>query len=164
MDIKDSSETMQYLTFRLGDEMFAINVAQVREVLDITNITQVPRVPEFMRGVINVRGSMIPVIDLCLKFEMSKTEITVDTRVVVMEVLLDCDQTVLGAMADSVHDVINIETENIEAPPKIGSKWKTEFIKGIGKNNDNFVIILDIDCIFSTNELVIMNETGHQEE
>ena len=164
MDTNEMNETTQYLTFRLGDEMFAINVSQVREILDITSITRVPSAPEFMRGVINVRGSVVPVIDLRLKFEMSKTETTVDSRIVVMELSLDGDKTVLGAMADSVHDVIDLETENIEAPPKIGSKWRTEFIRGIGKSNDDFIIILDIDRIFSTNELTIIQETGDQDE
>ncbi len=161
---KETSEVTQYLTFRLDDEMFAINVTQVREILDTTTITRVPNAPVFMRGVINVRGSVVPVIDLRMKFEMLKTEITVDSRIVVMELFLDGDQTVLGAMADSVHDVIDLETENIEPPPKIGSKWRTEFIKGIGKNNDDFIIILDIDRIFSTNELAIIQDTDHQEE
>ena len=160
----DTIETKQYLTFKLGDEMFAINVGQVREVLDITTITKVPRAPRFMRGVINVRGSVVPVVDLRLKFNMEKTESTVDSRIVVMELFLDNDQTVLGAMADSVHDVMDLETENIEPPPNIGARWRTEFIKGIGKNNEEFIIILDIDRIFSTNELTIIQETGNREE
>jgi purine-binding chemotaxis protein CheW len=161
---EEINETTQYLTFKLADEIFAINVSQVREVLDITSITHVPRAPEFMRGVINVRGSVVPVVDLRKKFEMSKTEITVDSRIVVMELLLDGDQTILGAMADSVHDVIDLETENIEAPPKIGSRWRTEFIKGIGKDNDEFIIILDIERIFSTDELAIIHETGSSQD
>lgn len=164
MSIEGINETTQYLTFKLGDEMFAINVAQVREVLDISSITRVPRAPEFMRGVINVRGSVVPVVDLRLKFGMSRTENTVDSRVVVMELSLDGDLTVLGAMADSVHEVMELETENIEKPPSIGSRWRTEFIKGIGKSNEEFIIILDIDRVFSTDELAVVQETGSRQE
>ena len=160
----DTIETKQYLTFKLGDEMFAINVGQVREVLDITTITKVPRAPGFMRGVINVRGSVVPVVDLRLKFDMEKSESTVDSRIVVMELFLDNDQTVIGAMADSVHDVMDLETENIEPPPNIGARWRTEFIKGIGKNNEEFIIVLDIDQIFSTDELSLLQETGTVQE
>lgn len=164
MSIEGINETNQYLTFRLGDEMFAINVAQVREVLDISTITRVPRAPEFMRGVINVRGSVVPVVDLRQKFGMSGTEHTVDSRIVVMELSLDGDLTVLGAMADSVHEVMELETENIEEPPSIGSRWRTEFIKGIGKSNEEFIIILDIDRVFSTDELAAVQETGSRPE
>jgi purine-binding chemotaxis protein CheW len=136
----------------------------VREVLDISSITRVPRAPGFMRGVINVRGSVVPVVDLRLKFGMSKTEQTVDSRIVVMELSLGGDQTVLGAMADSVHDVMDLETENIEEPPSIGSRWRTEFIKGIGKSDEEFIIILDIDRVFSTDELTSVQEMGSRSE
>lgn len=164
MSKEDINETKQYLTFKLGDEMFAINVAQVREVLDISSITRVPRAPGFMRGVINVRGSVVPVVDLRLKFDMEKTENTVDSRIVVMELSLEGDQTVLGAMADSVHDVMDLENDNIEDPPNIGSRWRTEFIRGIGKRNGEFIIILDIDRVFSSDELSIIQETGSPRE
>lgn len=150
----------QYLTFKLGDEMFAIDVLQVREVLDLSSITKVPRAPEFMRGVINVRGSVVPVIDLRLKFGMAKTEQTIDTRIVVMELNIEGEQAILGAMADSVHDVMDMDPEQIEDPPKIGSRWRTEFIKGIGKKDDQFLILLDIDRVFSTDELALVDETS----
>jgi purine-binding chemotaxis protein CheW len=159
MGVENITNPSQYLTFKLGDEIFAINVSQVREVLDITTITKVPRAPEFMRGVINVRGSVVPVADLRLKFGMTKTQRTVDSRIVVMELSLDGDQTILGAMADSVHEVMELEPEQIEDPPSIGSRWKTEFIKGIGKRNNEFIIILDIDRIFNTDELMVVKET-----
>ena len=163
MSIEGIKETTQFLTFKLGDEIFAINVSQVREILDISSITRVPRAPEFMRGVINVRGSVVPVVDLRLKFGMTKTESTVDSRIVVMELYLDGDQTILGAMADSVHEVMGLDPEQIEEPPSIGSRWKTEFIKGIGKRNDEFIIILDIDRIFNTDELAVVQETAGSE-
>jgi purine-binding chemotaxis protein CheW len=148
----------QYLTFKLGEEMFALDVSQVREILDVTTITKVPRSPAFMRGVINVRGSVVPVVDMRLKFEMSQIERTVDTRIVVMEIALDGALTVIGALADAVHNVMEMEAGQIEAAPKIGARWNTDFIKGIGKHEDQFIIILDVDRIFSVDELAMVTQ------
>jgi purine-binding chemotaxis protein CheW len=164
MNASEITESAQYLTFRLEDEVFAINVAQVREVLDLTKITKVPRTPDFMRGVINVRGNVVPVVDLRLKFGLPKTTNTLDTRIVVMELLLEGETTVVGALADSVHEVMDLEPANIEKPPKIGSRWRSEFIRGIGKQEDQFIIILDIDRIFSTDELAIVEEAVAETE
>lgn len=158
------TETSQYLTFRLGDELFALDVRQVREVLDLIPITKVPRSPDFMRGVINVRGSVVPVVDMRLKFGMSQIESSLDTRIVVMEVSLDDEITVLGALADSVHEVVELEPANIERPPRIGNRWRTEFIKGIGKRDEQFIIILDIDRVFSTDELALVEDIGDEDK
>lgn len=151
------SKAGQYLTFGLGDEIFALDVAQVREVLDMITITKVPRAPTFMRGVINVRGSVVPVVDLRLKFGLSKTETTMDTRIIVMDLFLDGETTIVGALADSVHEVMELDAAHIEPPPKIGMRWRTEFIKGIGKHDGQFIILMDIDRIFSTEELMIID-------
>jgi len=152
-------ETTQYLTYKLGDEVFALDITKVREVLDFTTITKVPRTPEFMRGVINLRGSVVPVVDLRLKFGMSRTDKTVNTCIIITEVTVDGDTTVLGALADSVQEVIVLEPGGISAPPKIGTKLRTEFIKGMGKQDDHFIIILDIDKVFSTDELALAKAT-----
>jgi purine-binding chemotaxis protein CheW len=141
------------LTLRLGEAMFALDVAQVREILDVTSITKVPRAPEFMRGVINVRGSVVPVVDLRLKFGLPPTPVTVDTRIVVMEIALDGELITIGAMADAVHDVMELDLASIEEPPNIGAQWNADFIKGIGKHKDEFIILLDVDKIFSSNEI-----------
>ncbi len=148
----------QYLTFKLGDELFAIDVVQVREVLDVTTITKVPRSADFMRGVINVRGNVVPVADLRMKFGMDPTETTVNTRIVVMEIVIAGDTIVLGALADSVHDVMDMLRDQIEPAPTIGAKWDTRFIKGIGKHGDQFIIILDVDKVFSTDEAKLLTE------
>jgi len=151
-----------YLTFRLGPEMFALNVLQVREVLDLSPITRVPRAPAFMRGVINVRGAVVPVVDLRLKFGQTIGEDTVDTRIVVMEMTMDGETSVLGFLADAVHEVMEIESDQIEPPPRMGGRWRTDLIRGIGKHNDTFIIILDIDRVFSADELAAM-ATGEDE-
>ncbi|MCU7494660.1 MAG: purine-binding chemotaxis protein CheW [Ignavibacteria bacterium] len=153
-------ELRQYLTFKLGEEVFALDVNQVREILDYIKITKVPQTPEYMCGVINLRGSVVPVIDMRLKFGLKKTEATVNTCIVVVEVNIESERTVLGALVDSVQEVFELEPGEIEAPPKIGTHLKTEFIKGMGKREEKFIIILDIDKIFSANELEILGSNA----
>ena len=153
MSAVSSQETIQYLTFKLGEEVFAMDIAKVREVLDFTSVTKVPRTPEFMRGVINLRGSVVPVADLRLKFGMTKTEKTVNTCIIITEVTVDNETAVLGALADSVQEVVDLEPGQIEPAPKIGTRLRTEFIKGMGKQNENFIILIDIDKVFSSEEL-----------
>src|SRR5579862_6419557 len=153
MAVSEITETRQYLTFKLGNEVFGIDVAKVREVLDFTTITEIPRTPEFMSGVINLRGSVVPVVDLRLCFQMSKTERTRNTCIVVVEVLLDGEPTVIGALADSVEEVIDLEPDQIQPAPRIGTQIRTDFIKGMGKRDNNFIMILEIDRVFSAEEL-----------
>jgi purine-binding chemotaxis protein CheW len=149
-------EMTQYLTFKLEDEVFALDISKVREVLDFTSITKVPKTPEFMRGVINLRGSVVPVVDLRLKFGMSRTEKTVNTCIIITEVTVDNETTVLGALADSVQEVMDLGPDHIEPAPKIGTRLNTEFILGMGKRDNTFVIILDIDKVFSVDELALV--------
>ncbi|RJR29798.1 MAG: chemotaxis protein CheW [Desulfobacteraceae bacterium] len=157
------TETTLYLTFRLGEEVFAIDVKQVREVLDLTRIAKVPRAPEFMRGVINLRGSVVPVVDLKMKFGLPRTELTMNSRIVVMEIDLGGEVTILGAMADSVHEVLELEPSQIQAPPRLGTRWRSEFIRGMGKRGGEFVTIIDIDRVFSSDELALGQEAVLEE-
>jgi len=156
MAMTETTEMTQYLTFKLADEIYALDIGKVREVLDLTAITKVPRTPEFMRGVINLRGSVVPVVDLRLKFGMAMTERTVNTCIIITEVTVDSETTVLGALADSVQEVLELDPGSIAPPPKIGTRLRTEFIKGMGKRDDRFILILDIDRVFSTEELAMV--------
>src|SRR5512136_1018212 len=153
MEEQRNMETTQYLTFTLGDEVFALDIGKVREVLDFTMVTKVPQTPDFMRGVINLRGNVVPVVDMRLKFGLSMTERTVNTCVIITEIDVDGESTVVGAMADSVQEVLDLEPEQIEPPPRIGAKLNTDFIRGMGKHNDQFIMILNIDKVFSAIEL-----------
>jgi len=152
------TETCQYMTFKLGDELFAINVAQVREVLEVPQITKVPTAPQYLKGVVNVRGQSIPVVDLRVRFGLPKGIETVQTRIIVMELALDGEIAILGGMADSVHEVIELEPGNINPPPKIAMRWRTEFIQGMGKRGEEFIIILDFNSVFSSDELSLVHE------
>lgn len=154
------TEISQYMTFKLGNELFAINVAQVREVLEVSTITRVPTAPDYMRGVVNVRGKAIPVVDLRLRFGLPAAADTVSTRVIVMELLLDGETTVLGGLADSVHEVIEMEPANIGPPPRIAMRWRTEFIQGMGRRGDDFIIILDVNAVFASEELALVEKAA----
>lgn len=146
-------EITQYLTFMLGEELFSLEIARVREVLDYTTITRVPRTPLYVQGVINLRGGVVPVVDLRLKFDMPAASITVNTCIIIVEALVDGDMIVLGLLADSVQGVLDLDRESIKPAPRIGTKLDTGFIKGMGRQNDRFIIILDIDRVFSADEL-----------
>ena len=158
------AETAQYLTFKLEDEVYATNIAQVREVLEFSKVTKVPRTPDYMRGVINLRGRVVPVLDLKLRFGMNRTEQTVNTCVIIVEVNIEGEPLIIGALADSVQEVIEMDASVIEPPPKIGTKLNTEFIHGMGKRDEQFVIILDIDKVFSSENLDEVKSTMAQPE
>ncbi len=147
------SRSTQYLTFRLEEEVFALDISKVREVLDYTTVTKVPQTPDFMRGVINLRGCVVPVVDMRLKFALQSAAQTVNTCIIIVEIDVAGENTVLGAMADSVQEVLDMEASQIEPPPRIGTKLNTDFIRGMGKHNDQFIMILDIDKVFSCDEL-----------
>ncbi len=160
MSIAEITEATQHLTFNLDDEVFAIDISTVREVLEYTTVTKVPQTPEFMKGVINLRGHVVPVVDLRLKFGMTEAEKTVNTCVIIVEVSVDGESAVLGALADSVQEVLDLEADQIEPAPKIGTRLKTEFIKGMGKRDDQFIMILDINKVFSSDELATVQDAG----
>ena len=147
-------ETCEFMTFKLGDELFAIKVSQVREVLEVPQITKVPTAPAYMRGVVNVRGQAIPVVDLRLRFGLESIQDTLNTRAIVMELLIDGETAVIGGLADSVHEVIELASENITPPPSIAMRWRTDFIVGLGKRGEEFIIILDANAVFSSEEFL----------
>jgi purine-binding chemotaxis protein CheW len=159
MAVASITTTTQYLTFRLEGELFALDIGKVREVLDFTSITKVPQTPDYMRGVINLRGSVVPVVDLRLKFGMPRAEPTVNSCVIIVEVDMDGENVVMGAMADAVQEVLDLEPDQIEPPPRIGSKLSTDFIRGMGKHADQFIIILDIDEVFSIDGMEMMRDS-----
>lgn len=160
MGVTGISEIRQYLTFRLGEEIFGLDVGKVREILDMTTITKIPRTPEFLRGVINLRGNVVPVVDMRLKFGLPTVENTVDTCIVVTEVALEGETTVLGALVDSVQEVFELEPGQIEPAPRIGTRLRTEFIQGMGKRDGRFIMLLDVDKVFSSDELSLVQEAG----
>lgn len=168
MSTRTEGKTTQYLSFKLGDEIFALEIEKVREVLDFSTVTKVPQTPEFMRGVINLRGGVVPVIDLNRKLGMQETENTVNTCTIIVEVDVDGDRTVLGALADSVQEVFDMHDDELEPAPKVGTQLNTEFLKGMGKKDDGFIMVLNIDKVFTEEEVALVksveeeiSETAH---
>ncbi len=155
--MSETAEATQYLTFKLGDELFGVDVGKAREVLDFSEVTRVPQMPDYMLGVINLRGSVVPVINLRRKFGMQNAEQTIDTCIIVLEIEVDGDIIVLGTLADAVQEVLELNESRIEPPPRLGTRLNTEFIKGMGNLNEQFLIILDIDRVFTADELAVID-------
>jgi purine-binding chemotaxis protein CheW len=147
-----------YLTFKLGDELFAASVSKVIEILEIPKITKVPRSPEFMRGVVNLRGNVLSVIDSRNKFGLPSVEDTVSTCIIVMNIQIENQEITLGLIADAVKEVVEIDKLTIQALPEIGSKYKSEFIEGMVKSGEQFIMILNIDLLFSGHEANIIQD------
>lgn len=156
MAVSQISDIKTYLSFILDSEDFAVDVTHVREVLDFTSVTRIPRTPDFMKGVINLRGGVVPVVDMRLKFGLPETPPTVDTCVVVLELTVEGELVVIGALCDSVKEVFQLDPEEIEPPPRFGTRFNVDFVSGMGKQDEHFIIILDIDRIFSEDELLTM--------
>jgi len=157
------TDSNQYLTFMLGEEGFAIEISRVREVLDFTDLTKVPRTPDYMRGVINLRGNVVPVVDLRLQLGMTAVEKTVDTCIVIVEVEIASDMLHIGMLADSVQEVVDIDSNQIEPAPRLGTRLKTDFIKGMAKRDEKFNIILNIDKVLSGDDLLMLSSAQIEE-
>ncbi|HEY0653733.1 MAG TPA: chemotaxis protein CheW [Chryseosolibacter sp.] len=153
-----------YLTFKLGDETFAANVSKVIEILEIPKITRVPRAPEFMRGVVNLRGNVLSVVDSRIKFGLPSTDDTVNTCIIVMNISLDGQDITLGLIVDAVKEVRNIAPEAIQPLPEIGSKFNTEFIEGMVKDDNQFIMLLNVAALFSSQEADILHQVSETVE
>ncbi len=155
MNQQTTQESSTYLTFVLGEETFGLEVRKVREVLDVASVTHIPRMPEYMRGVINLRGRVVPVLDLRSRFGLPEAERSDDSCIIVVEVDLDLEEeaVVCGVLADSVKAVLDMKSDDIEPPPRIGTGIDTSYIRGIGKNDDDFVIIMDVNRVFTAGEI-----------
>jgi len=148
MAIWQGKRSLEVLTLTLQGEKFALEAGRVQEILDLVNVTEVPGGPAFLNGLVNVRGKVVPLADLRLKFEMAATPPTIDTRIVVINILLDGETTTVGLLADKVHEVTEMNAEVLEDTPKIGMRWRPEFIRCIGKHGGDFIAVLDIDRVF----------------
>jgi purine-binding chemotaxis protein CheW len=149
MNATNDNDSFQALTIGLDSEVLALDANAVREILDVIAVTDVPGANPFVGGLINVRGKVVPVADLRVKFGMDLAAQTIDTRIVVVEIDLAGEPTIVGLMADKVYEVTAIGAASIEDAPEIGMNWRSEFVKGIGKRGNDFIIIPDIARIFA---------------
>jgi len=164
MNQDNLSKINSYLSFKLGEEEFAAHVGKVLNILEMTKITEVPRAPEYMKGVINLRGTVLPVIDTRIKFGMTATEYTTNTCIIVLDIEMDGESIHVGALVDAVQAVLEIDKEAIMAPPSIGSKYKSDFIEGVANIDEKFVMILNMDAVFSADEITSMKDKTEETE
>ncbi|HET8869988.1 MAG TPA: chemotaxis protein CheW [Aquabacterium sp.] len=150
---RQTNMVSQFLIFSLGQELFAVGTLRVREIIEYGNVTAVPMMPEFIRGVINLRGAVVPVIDLNARFGRAVTELSRRTCVVILEAQSEQDTHVLGILVDAVSAVRQIDSANIEPAPSFGTRIRADFIDGMAKVNGNFVILLDISKVLSVDEM-----------
>jgi purine-binding chemotaxis protein CheW len=147
-----------FLSFKLDDEYFAINVMKIMEILEVPKITKVPQTPDFLKGVANLRGAVLPVIDSRIKFKMTPIEFTINTCILVLNIEVDNDSIMVGALVDSVLEVFEVEDNQIQPSPTIGSQYRADFIQGMIKEKDQFMMLLNIDKVFSTHDLDQISE------
>lgn len=158
--ITGTEDNHQHLTFTVGGEIFAIGILNIKEIIEYGNLTEIPMMPQFIRGVINLRGAVVPVIDLSVRFGRGATEIARRTSIVIIEMNDDETRQNIGIVVDAVHEVLEIPAGEIEPPPAFGAKMRTDFIRGMGKVNGKFVIILNIDRTLSVEEMAMISELG----
>ena len=148
----------KYLTFTLGNEGYGISILQIKEIIGMMSITPVPQTPDFVKGVINLRGKVIPVVDLRLRFGMGAMDYTERTCIIVVEIEGDSGTVMMGIVVDSVSEVLNIKSEDIEDTPTFGTKLDTEYILGMAKMEGGIKILLDIDRVLSANEVATLDQ------
>ena len=156
----------QYLTFVLSGEVFGIGILAIKEIIEYPSLTEVPMMPEYVRGVINLRGAVVPVIDLSVRFDKPPSPVTKRTCIVIIEIVASRERHVLGVVVDAVNAVLDISAAEIEPPPAFGASIRTDFIQGLGKVNGKFVILLDVDHALAAQEtqsLVAAQGTGTSE-
>jgi len=151
--VKTDERAGKYLTFQLGREEFAIQVLKVREIMGVQDITAVPQTPSHVKGVINLRGKVVPVVDLRLKFRLPELEYTQRTCIIVVQVQLETSSLMMGVVVDAVSEVLNLAAADIEDTPEFGSGVATPYILGMAKSKGKVKILLDIDQVLSNQEL-----------
>ena len=155
---KSDTKINSYLSFKIGNEEFAVHVNSVLNILEMVQITEVPRAPDYMKGVINLRGTVLPIIDIRLRFGLTQTVYTDKTCIVVMEVNIDNQKILVGSLVDEVVSVLEFSNDDILPAPSIGSKYESEFIEGMVKIDDKLIMILDINKIYTVNDVSILKE------
>jgi purine-binding chemotaxis protein CheW len=161
---KSTASAGQYLTFTLGGELYALGILSSKEIIDYGNLTEVPMMPAFVRGVINLRGSVVPVVDLQARFGKGATPVVKRTGIVIVEAAGDDDDSSqdLGIIVDAVNEVVEISQDDIEPAPSFGSGIRPDFINGMAKRNGRFVILLNVSKVLSVDEMAALSTVGHE--
>jgi len=168
MEVKKQSkqsfdEVQQFLTFLLAGEEYAVSILKVKEILEYDTVTTVPNVPKWISGVLNLRGSVVPIVDIALKFGRAASEITKLTCIVIVETICEGERLTMGILVDSVSQVIDLPAEDIEEPPSFGTRLKTEYLQGLGRSGKKFCLILNIDNVLASEELLEVSAAINEE-
>ncbi|MGE8719753.1 chemotaxis protein CheW [Leptospira terpstrae] len=153
-------QELQYLTFLISEELFGLGILYIKEIIEFESVTHVPMMPEYIPGVINLRGNVVPVIDLNMRFYKKKTETNRKTCIIITEIKMENEIIDVGLLVDAVNEVVDITPDSIEDPPSFGSKIRLDFIQGLGKLENKFVIILKVNQILELSELQTIQETS----
>lgn len=153
-----AQEPQQYLTFMLGGEVFAIGILHIKEIIEYGQLTTVPMMPEFIRGVINLRGAVVPVVDLASRFGGKPSPVTRRSCIVILELQVEDDTQVIGVVVDAVNEVLEITDSDIEPPPAFGTRIRTDFIQGMGKVKEKFIILLNVNSVLSADEMAQLGQ------
>jgi purine-binding chemotaxis protein CheW len=154
----EAVEQQQYLTFQMSDDEYAVGIPHVREIIEYSTVTRVPKAPAWIRGVINVRGSVVPVVDLAVKFGVAARPVTKTTCIIILEITLDGEDSIMGVIADAVNEVTSFTAEDIEKAPSFGTRVRVEYLLGMAKIGKKFALMLDIHKVLSGEELVRLSE------
>jgi purine-binding chemotaxis protein CheW len=161
---KEAVEQQQYLTFLLADEEYAISILKVKELIEYDTVTKVPKTPRWIRGVINLRGSVVPVVDLVVKFGLEERAVTKTTCIVIVEGQLEEQSTTMGILADAVNQVLDLTAEDIQPVPEFGTRVKVDYLLGMAKLGKKFALLLDVDKVLSTDELLNLGDVSELAE
>jgi purine-binding chemotaxis protein CheW len=159
---REVTEQQQYLTFQMSEEEYAVGICQVREIIEYSTVTRVPKAPAWIRGVINVRGSVVPVVDLAVKFGVAAQPVTKTTCIIILEIELDGEDSIMGVIADAVNEVTSFTAEDIEKAPSFGTRVRVEYLLGMAKIGKKFALMLDMQKVLSGEELVRLGEVPAQ--
>ena len=166
--VKEEAEldqiTHSYLSFKLDNELFAVDVIKVIEILEVPSITKIPLAPKYLAGIINLRGKVLPLVDTKVKFGLEPVQFTVDTCVVVIEIKVEDEVVQIGTLVDAVLEVMEIPDGEIQPSPSVDAKYKLEFIRGMYKKEEEFILLLNLDEVFSIEEMTLLQETNESAE
>ena len=157
---KETVEQMQYLTFLLANEEYAISILKVKEIIEYDTVTTVPKTPKWVRGVINLRGAVMPVVDLAVKFGLEQKPVTKTTCIVIVETQFESQNITIGILADAVSQVIDLTAEDMQTVPEFGTRVKVDYLLGMAQLGKKFALVLDVDKVLSTDELLNLNDVS----
>ena len=163
-ETKESVEQKQYLTFLLANEEYAIGILKVKEIIEYDTVTTVPRTPKWVRGVINLRGAVVPVVDLAIKFGLELTPVTKTTCIVIVETQFESQNTTIGIIVDAVSQVMELATDDLQPVPEFGTRVKVDYLLGMAQLGKKFALLLDVDRVLSTDELLHLNDVAFSAE